>query len=54
VTATASNSTLTARWGDRGQTVYRLLETGELEVVDCVKKSDGSWTEFGRTTLRRK
>lgn len=54
VTATTSNSTLTARWGDRGQTAYRLLETGELEVVDSVKKADGSWTEFGRTTLKRK
>jgi hypothetical protein len=54
VTATASNSTLTARWGDRGQTVYRLLETGELEVVDSVRNADGSWTEFGRTTLKRK
>ncbi len=54
VTATASGSALTARWGDRGQTVYRLLETGELEVVDSVKKADGSWAEFGRTVLRRK
>ena len=54
VTATVSGRALTALWGDRGQTVYRLLETGELEVVDSVKKADGSWAEFGRTTLRRK
>ena len=54
VTATASGSALTAQWGDRGRTVYRLLEAGELEVVDSVKNADGSWTEFGRTTLKRK
>jgi len=54
VTATFSGSALTALWGDRGQTAYRLLETGELEVVDSVKRADGSWAEFGRTTLKRK
>jgi hypothetical protein len=54
VTATLSGSVLTALWGDRGQTVYRLLETGELEVVDSVRNADGSWVEFGRTVLRRK
>jgi hypothetical protein len=54
VTAIASSSALTALWGDRGRTVYRLLETGELEVVDSMKKTDGSWAEFGRTTLKRK
>jgi hypothetical protein len=54
VTAIASASALTALWGDRGRTVYRLLETGELEVADSMKKTDGSWAEFGRTMLRRK
>ena len=54
VTATASGSALTALWGYRGRTVYRLLETGELEVVESVKKADGSWAELGRSTLKRK
>ena len=54
MTATVSGRALTALWGDRGRTVYRLLETGELEVVDSVKKADGSWAEFGRSTLKRK
>ena len=54
VTAIASASALTALWGDRGRTVYRLLETGELEVVDSMKKTEGSWAELGRTTLKRK
>jgi hypothetical protein len=54
VTATLEGQALTALWGERGRTVYRLLESGELEVVDSVKRPDGSWGEFGRSTLRRK
>ena len=54
VTATVAGSSLTALWGDRGRTDYRLPETDELEVVDSVKKADGSWAQFGRSTLKRK
>jgi len=54
VTATAEGSALTALWGERGRTVYRLLESGALEVTDSLKQSDGSWSEFGKSTLKRK
>ncbi len=54
VTATVSGSALTAQWGDRGRTVYRLLDTGDLEVVDSLKSADGRWAEFGRCVLKRK
>ena len=54
VAASVTASALTALWGDRGRTVYRLLDTGELEVVDSVKSGDGGWAEFGRSTLKRK
>ena len=54
VSATADATTLTALWGERGRTVYRLVSTGELEVSDSVRQPDGGWREFGRTTLRRK
>jgi len=54
VSATVEGSALTALWGERGRTVYRLLETGALEVTDSVKGSDGGWSEFGRSTLKRK
>lgn len=54
VKATVEGAAMTALWGDRGRTVYRLLETGELEVTDSVKRQDGSWSEFGRSTLKRK
>ena len=54
IAATADAKALTALWGERGRTVYRLLDTGELEVADSVKRPDGSWSEFGRTVLKRK
>lgn len=54
IQATATGSGMTALWGDRGRTTYTLLPQGDLEVVDSVKRSDGSWSEFGRATLKRK
>jgi hypothetical protein len=54
VTASVEGPALTALWGERGKTVYRLSEKGELEVTDSVKRPDGSWAEFGRCTLKRK
>lgn len=54
VTATVDGTALVALWGERGRTVYRLLEMGVLEVTDSVKAKDGSWSEFGRSTLKRK
>ena len=54
VTATTDAHAITALWGERGRTVYRLLETGQLVVTDSVKRPDGSWSEFGRTVLKRK
>lgn len=50
----AQGSALTALWGASGRTVYTLLESGELEVVDSVKRKDGSWGEFGRSLLKRR
>lgn len=52
-TASADGATLTSLWGEAGKTVYSLLESGELEVVDAVKHPGGSWSEFGRTKLKR-
>jgi hypothetical protein len=54
VSASVEGAALTALWGERGRTVYRLLDTGELEVTDSIKGPAGSFTEFGRTTLKRK
>lgn len=54
ITATATDSTLTALWGDRGRTTYSLLTSGDLEVIDSTKRADGTWAEFGRATLKKK
>ncbi len=52
-TEAADGSSLTALWGESGKTVYSLIEGGDLEVVDSVKRPDGSWGEFGRSRLKR-
>lgn len=53
IVARSDTNSLTALWGESGRTVYSLLESGELEVVDSVKRPDGAWAEFGRTRLKR-
>lgn len=48
---------LVSQWGtpetEQGETTYRLLADGKMEVVDRVKGKDGSWREFGRSQLTR-
>jgi hypothetical protein len=48
---------LVSQWGtpetEQGETTYRLLADGKMEVVDRVKGKDGSWREFGRSKLTR-
>ena len=50
-------SALVAAWGtpetEQGETTYRRLSPDQLEVVDRVLGKDGTWREFGRSTLRR-
>lgn len=48
---------LVATWGtpetEVGETTYRLRAPDRLEVVDRVRSKDGTWREFGRSTLSR-
>ena len=48
---------LIAMWGspdkEEGKSIYRLVDDSTLEVVDLVKQKDGTFREFGRTTLKR-
>lgn len=57
ITAAAAGDALVASWGsastEEGETTYRLLADGQLEVVDRVKGRNGVWREFGRTRLSR-
>ena len=50
-------NSLTSEWGDgtiaRGRSTYRLLEQNVMEVIDEIKRTDGTWHEFGRYRLTR-
>jgi len=54
IKASATENSMTSHWGENGRTVYTLLASGELEVVDSIKRPDGSWGEFGRSILKNK
>lgn len=45
-------------WGaagiKRGKTLYRVLDSGRVEVVDWIEQKDGSWKEFNRAIFTRK
>lgn len=57
IDATSTADALVGLWGtaqtEEGETTYRLASTNRLEVVDRVKGKDGTWREFGRSTLTR-
>ncbi len=57
IDATQIADALVANWGtaetERGETTYRLLPGGELEIVDRVLSLDGTWRVFGRVTATR-
>lgn len=57
IAATSTSGTLVAAWGtaetEVGETTYRLTSADWMEVVDRVKSKDGTWREFGRSTLSR-
>ena len=48
---------LISKWGtpetEEGETTYRLLSDARMEIVDRVKSKDGTWREFGRSTVSR-
>lgn len=49
---------LVSQWGtpetEQGETTYRLLADGKMEVVDRVKGKDGSWRTFGQSGLMKR
>jgi hypothetical protein len=57
IVASGTASTLVAAWGtadtELGETTYRLTTADRVEVVDRVRAKDGTWREFGRSTLSR-
>jgi hypothetical protein len=49
---------LVSQWGtpdtEQGETTYRLLADGKMEVVDRVKGKDGTWRTFGQSGLMKR
>jgi len=49
---------LVSQWGtadtEQGETTYRLLPDGKMEVVDRVKGKDGTWRTFGQSGLMKR
>ena len=49
---------LVAKWGtpetEEGETTYRLLPDGKMDVVDRVKGKDGTWRQFGQSGLMKR
>ena len=57
VTPSDDGQALVAAWGtpetEVGETTYRLESPTSVLVVDRVRRKDGTWREFGRSTLSR-
>jgi len=57
IAASDDGMALTSFWGvpgeKYGRTVYRMLESGALEVVDAIETKDGAWKEFSRNLFER-
>ena len=49
---------LVSKWGtpdtEEGETTYRLLADGKMDVVDRVKSKDGTWRTFGQSGLMKR
>jgi hypothetical protein len=49
---------LVSKWGtpdtEEGETTYRLLADGTMEVTDRVKSKDGTWRVFGQSGLMKR
>ena len=49
---------LVSQWGtpdtEQGETTYRLLADGKMDVVDRVKGKDGTWRTFGQSGLMKR
>lgn len=48
---------LVSKWGtpqtEEGETTYRLMSDTQMDIIDRVKSKDGTWREFGRSTVQR-
>jgi hypothetical protein len=58
IEARQDGDAIVAQWGtpetEVGETTYRLLASDRMDVIDRVRQKDGTWRDFGRTTLTRR
>ncbi len=58
IEATMDGDALVSTWGtpetEEGETTYRLLPNGRMEVTDRVKGKDGTWRVFGQSGLMKR
>lgn len=58
IEATRDGDALVSKWGtpetEEGETTYRLLPDGKMDVVDRVKSKDGTWRQFGQSGLMKR
>lgn len=58
IEATTDGDALVSKWGtpetEEGETTYRLLPDGKMEVTDRVKSKDGTWRVFGQSGLMKR
>ena len=58
IEATSDGDALVSKWGtpetEEGETIYRLLPDGRMDVVDRVKSKDGTWRQFGQSGLMKR
>jgi hypothetical protein len=58
IEATSDGDALVSKWGtpetEEGETTYRLLADGKMEVIDRVKSKDGTWRQFGQSGLMKR
>ena len=56
--ARSDGDALISKWGtpdtEEGETTYRLLPDGRMDVVDRVKGKDGTWRQFGQSGLMKR
>ena len=57
IEASRVDESLVAKWGtaetELGETTYRLMPDGSMEIIDRVQGKDGTWRAFGRVVVKR-
>lgn len=57
IEARRDGSAIVATWGtpetEVGETTYRLMPDGSMEIIDRIQSKDGQWRNFGRVVVKK-